>query len=72
MPRSPRAYLADTIDGCDAIAAALREVELSRHESDRLIRSAVEREFKGQPAGCSCANRSACRRRNASSSSDVG
>jgi uncharacterized protein with HEPN domain len=45
MPRSPRAYLADIIDACDAIAAALREVELSRYESDRLIRSAVEREF---------------------------
>lgn len=45
MPRSPRAYLVDVIDACDAIAAALRKVELSRYESDRLIRSAVEREF---------------------------
>jgi uncharacterized protein with HEPN domain len=45
MPRSPRAYLADIIDACDAIAAALRDVELSRYESDRLIRSSVEREF---------------------------
>jgi hypothetical protein len=45
MPRSPRAYLIDVIDACDAIAAALRKVELSRYESDRLIRSAVEREF---------------------------
>jgi len=45
MPRSPRAYLADVIDACDAIAAALRDVELSRYESDRLIRSSVEREF---------------------------
>lgn len=45
MPRSPSAYLADIIDACDAIAAALHGVELSRYESDRLIRSAVEREF---------------------------
>ena len=45
MQRSPRAYLADIIDACDAIAAALHGVELSRYENDRLIRSAMEREF---------------------------
>lgn len=45
MPRSPLAHLSDIIEACDAIEAALRGVDRARYESDRLIRSAVEREF---------------------------
>jgi uncharacterized protein with HEPN domain len=45
MPRSPLAYLADIVDCCDAIAAALEGVDLAGYESSRTIRSAVEREF---------------------------
>ncbi len=45
MPRDARAYLADIIDSCDAIIAALMGVELDAYRSIRLIRSAVEREF---------------------------
>jgi len=45
MPRSPGAYLADIVEACEAIESALHDVDLPRYESDRLIRSAVEREF---------------------------
>ena len=45
MPCSPLAYLADIIEACAAIEAALRGVDCARYENDRLIRSAVEREF---------------------------
>ncbi len=45
MPRDPRAYLADIIDSCDAIVAALSGITIDGYQADRLIRSAVEREF---------------------------
>ncbi len=45
MPRSVAAYLADIIEACDAIEAALQGVDLARYQQERLIRSAVEREF---------------------------
>jgi uncharacterized protein with HEPN domain len=45
MPRDPRAYLADIIESCDAIGTALRGIDLEAYKTDRLVRSAVEREF---------------------------
>lgn len=45
MPRDERAYLADTIDSCDAIAVAVSGLELKDYETNRLVRSSVEREF---------------------------
>jgi uncharacterized protein with HEPN domain len=45
MPRSPEAYLADIIDACDSIGVALRDVDLDGYLRNRVIRSAVEREF---------------------------
>jgi uncharacterized protein with HEPN domain len=45
MPRSALAYLADIVEACDAITAALRGLDLSEYESSRLVRSSVEREF---------------------------
>ncbi len=45
MPRSTAAYLADIVEACDAIDAALRDVDLATYEDSRLIRSSVEREF---------------------------
>lgn len=45
MPRDERAYLADIIDSCDAIAVAVRGLELKDYETNRLVRSSVEREF---------------------------
>ena len=45
MPRSREAYLADIIDACDTIDLALTGVDTSRYLSDRVIRSAVERQF---------------------------
>lgn len=45
MPRDARAYLADIVDACDAIAAAVRELTFEEYEDTRLIRSSVEREF---------------------------
>jgi uncharacterized protein with HEPN domain len=45
MPRSALAYLADIIDACDGIALALDGVDLARYQANRVIRSAVEREF---------------------------
>jgi len=45
MPRDARAYLVDIIDSCDAIAHAVRGLDLARYESNRLVRSSVEREF---------------------------
>lgn len=45
MPRDMRAYLADVIDSCKAIESALAGLDLSAYQSDRLVRSAVEREF---------------------------
>lgn len=45
MPRDARAYLADVIESCDAIAVAVRGLDLTGYESNRLVRSSVEREF---------------------------
>ena len=45
MPRDVRAYFADIVDACDAIADAVRELELDGYRRSRLVRSAVEREF---------------------------
>jgi uncharacterized protein with HEPN domain len=45
MRRSVRAYFADIIDACDAITATLEGVDLARYQKQRVIRSAVEREF---------------------------
>jgi uncharacterized protein with HEPN domain len=45
MPRSSLAYLADIVEACNAVEAALRGVDLEGYRSSRLIRSAVEREF---------------------------
>ena len=45
MPRDVRAYLTDIIESCDAITAALIGVDVETYRRDRLVRSAVEREF---------------------------
>jgi uncharacterized protein with HEPN domain len=45
MPRDVRAYLADIIDSCEAITAALRGTGLEEYRANRLVRSSVEREF---------------------------
>jgi len=45
MPRDPRAYLADMLEACDAILAAVEGLDLDGYETSRLIRSSVEREF---------------------------
>jgi uncharacterized protein with HEPN domain len=45
MPRDARAYLADILESCDAIALAVRELDLEGYRSNRLVRSSVEREF---------------------------
>jgi uncharacterized protein with HEPN domain len=45
MPRDIRAYLADIIDACTAISAAVTNLNLSEYLSNRLVRSSVEREF---------------------------
>jgi uncharacterized protein with HEPN domain len=45
MPRDARAYLADIVDACDAIGVALAGIDLDAYRSNRVIRSAVEREF---------------------------
>jgi uncharacterized protein with HEPN domain len=45
MPRDARAYLADIIEACDAIAVAVGGLDLPAYEGNRLIRSSVEREF---------------------------
>jgi uncharacterized protein with HEPN domain len=45
MPRDERAYLADIFESCDAIAAAVNDLELEDYEANRLVRSSVEREF---------------------------
>jgi uncharacterized protein with HEPN domain len=45
MPRDERAYLSDVIEACEAIAAAVRGLDLAAYQSTRLVRSAVEREF---------------------------
>jgi uncharacterized protein with HEPN domain len=45
MRREPRAYLADAVAACDAIALHLTGIELGTYLETRVIRSAVEREF---------------------------
>jgi uncharacterized protein with HEPN domain len=45
MLRDERAYLSDILEACEAIRAALRDLDFSAYQSTRLIRSAVEREF---------------------------
>jgi len=45
MPRDVRAYLADIVESCDAITSALAGVDVEAYQTNRLVRSAVEREF---------------------------
>jgi len=45
MPRDPRAYLEDIVEACQAISAATRGLDLPAYLANRLVRSAVEREF---------------------------
>jgi uncharacterized protein with HEPN domain len=45
MQRDSRAYLADILEACDAIEAATSDRSLGDYMSNRLIRSAVEREL---------------------------
>lgn len=45
MPRDARAYIADIIDSCDAIAVAMNGIDLNAYKANRLVRSAVKREF---------------------------
>jgi len=45
MPRDARAYLADIIEACDAIGKAIAGLDLPAYQGNRLVRSAVEREF---------------------------
>ena len=45
MPRDARAYLSDVIEACDAITNAVSGLDLRSYESNRLVRSSVEREF---------------------------
>jgi uncharacterized protein with HEPN domain len=45
MPRDARAYLADVVEACEAIAAAVEGMDLAAYTGDRLVRSSVEREF---------------------------
>lgn len=45
MQREPRAYLADIVGACDAIALDIYGVDLDSYLANRIVRSAVEREF---------------------------
>jgi uncharacterized protein with HEPN domain len=45
MLRDARAYLADIVESCDAIEAALVGFDLPSYTENRLVRSSVEREF---------------------------
>ncbi|MBT3343548.1 MAG: DUF86 domain-containing protein [Gemmatimonadetes bacterium] len=45
MPRDERAYLSDVIGACDAILAAVTDLDLPTYQETRLVRSSVEREF---------------------------
>ena len=45
MPRDRRAYLVDIIESCDAIADAVSGSGFEEYETNRLVRSSVEREF---------------------------
>ena len=45
MRREPRAYVADIVTACDAIALDVNDVDVDEYLGTRVIRSAVEREF---------------------------
>jgi uncharacterized protein with HEPN domain len=45
MRRDARAYLADILESCDAIDAAVAGMSLAGYLANRLVRSSVEREF---------------------------
>jgi uncharacterized protein with HEPN domain len=45
MHRDPRAYLSDILDAIQAIESATTRFTPDQYETDRLYRSAVEREF---------------------------
>ena len=45
MRRDARAYLADILESCDAIDAAIAGMSLEEYLGSRLVRSSVEREF---------------------------
>ena len=45
MQREPRAYLADILESCDAIDAAVSGMQIDDYLDNRLVRSSVEREF---------------------------
>jgi uncharacterized protein with HEPN domain len=45
MQREVRAYVLDIIEACDAIALDIHALELDAYRANRLVRSAVEREF---------------------------
>jgi uncharacterized protein with HEPN domain len=45
MPRDPRAYLEDIVEACRAISTATHGLDLPAYLANRLVRSAVEREF---------------------------
>jgi uncharacterized protein with HEPN domain len=45
MQRDSRAYLNDIVEACEAIRQALTGMDLAAYSANRLVRSAVEREF---------------------------
>jgi len=45
MQRDSRAYLNDIVEACEAIGQALEGMDLAAYSTNRLVRSAVEREF---------------------------
>jgi uncharacterized protein with HEPN domain len=45
MQRDARAYLQDILDACAAIESALTGLDFEAYRANRLVRSAVEREF---------------------------
>ncbi len=45
MQRDERAYLNDIVEACAAIEDALSGLDLAAYRANRLVRSAVEREF---------------------------
>jgi uncharacterized protein with HEPN domain len=45
MQRDSRAYLDDVVEACEAIQQALTGMDLAAYYANRLVRSAVEREF---------------------------
>lgn len=45
MPRDARTYVLDIVDSCIAVASAVEGVDFESYEMNRVLRSAVEREF---------------------------